>query len=168
MADQRYLNVLAESYKNASSWETRKQILSIMTDLASYSVISSFISGITKYRYTAANLHRLQFGRGVPVPAQTSVRVRVDLKQLDHFLSFITSPHLVQDLPFGQNKVNIYDMVWKPFVLGDCVPSAGSWLKNALSFYCFDNSQFRQLGVRNGYQLFVLPIRAISYGIFCQ
>jgi hypothetical protein len=46
MADQRYLNVLAESYKNALSWETRKQILSIMTDLASYSVISSFISGI--------------------------------------------------------------------------------------------------------------------------
>ncbi|CAB4002468.1 Retrovirus-related Pol poly from transposon 412 [Paramuricea clavata] len=37
MADQRYLNVLAESYKNASSWETRKQILSIVTDLASYS-----------------------------------------------------------------------------------------------------------------------------------
>jgi L-rhamnose mutarotase len=86
IADQRYLNVLAESYKNASSWETRKQILSTMTDLASYSVISSFIPGITKYRYTAANLHRLQFVRGVPVPAQTSVRVRVDLKQLDHFL----------------------------------------------------------------------------------
>ena len=107
MADQRYLNVLAESYKNASSWETRKQILSIMTDLASYSVISSFISGITKYRYTAANLHRLQFGRGVPVPSQTSVRVRVDLKQLDHFLSFITSPHLVQDLPFGQKHLTL-------------------------------------------------------------
>jgi hypothetical protein len=48
-------------------------------------------------------------------------------------------------------------MVWKPFVLGDCVPRAGSRLKNPLSFYCFDNSQFRQLGVRNGYQLFVLP-----------
>jgi hypothetical protein len=35
--------------------------------------------------------------------------------------------------------VNIYDMVWKPFVLGDCVPCAGSRLKNpltALSFYC--------------------------------
>jgi hypothetical protein len=32
--------------------------------------------------------------------------------------------------------VNIYDMVWKPFVLGDCVPCAGSRLKNPLSFYC--------------------------------
>jgi hypothetical protein len=30
----------------------------------------------------------------------------------------------------------VYDMVWKPFVLGDCVPCAGSRLKNPLSFYC--------------------------------
>ena len=89
-----------------SSWETRKQILSIMTDLASYSVISSFIPGITKCRYTAANLHRLQFGCGVSVPAQTSAHV-VDLKQLNHFLSFITSPHLVQDLPFGQKHLTL-------------------------------------------------------------
>jgi hypothetical protein len=49
MADQRYLNVLAESYKNASSLETGKQILYIMNDLPSYSVISSFIPGITKH-----------------------------------------------------------------------------------------------------------------------
>jgi hypothetical protein len=54
MAYQRYLYVLAESYKNASSWETPKQILYIMTYLPSYYVISSFIPGITKHRYTAA------------------------------------------------------------------------------------------------------------------
>ncbi|XP_031575425.1 uncharacterized protein LOC116309034, partial [Actinia tenebrosa] len=107
MADQRYLDALAESYKNASSWDTRKQVLSIMTDLASYAVISSFIPGLTKYRYTAANLHRLQFGRGVPVLVQTSARIRIDSKQLDHFLSFITSPHLVQDLPFGQKHLTL-------------------------------------------------------------
>ena len=28
--------------------------------------------------------------------------MRVDESQLDHFLCFITSPHVVQDLPFGQ------------------------------------------------------------------
>lgn len=107
MADQRYLDALAESYKNASSWDTRKQVLSIMTGLASYAVISSFIPGLTKYRYTAANLHRLQFGRGASVPVQTSARIRIDPKQLDHFLAFITSPHLVQDLPFGQKHLKL-------------------------------------------------------------
>ena len=29
----------------------------------------------------------------------------MDLSQLDHFLAFITSPHLVQDLSFGQKHV---------------------------------------------------------------
>ena len=35
------------------------------------------------------------------------MRVRVERQQLDHFLSFITSPHLVQDLPFGQNMLTL-------------------------------------------------------------
>lgn len=106
-ADKRYLEALAESYQNASSWDIRRQILSIMTDLASYSIISSFIPGLTKYRYTTANLHRMQYGRGVSVSVQSIARIRIDPKQLDHFLSFITSPHLVQDLPFGQKKLTL-------------------------------------------------------------
>jgi hypothetical protein len=35
-------------------------------------------------------------------------------------------------------------------------------------FLLLDNSQFRKLGKGNGYQVFVLPTRAISYGIFCK
>ena len=35
------------------------------------------------------------------------MRVRAERQQLDHFLSFITSPHLVQDLPFGQNMLTL-------------------------------------------------------------
>ena len=38
---------------------------------------------------------------------------------------------------------------------------AGSRLKNPLSVLLFDNSQFRKLGEGNGYQVFVLPTRAI-------
>ena len=96
-ADHRYLEALAEAYCNANSWDTRRQILSILTGVAGYKVIASFIQGLTKYRYTVANLHRLQFGLGAPVPFQPSTRIRVDLKQLDQFLFlfFITSPHLI-------------------------------------------------------------------------
>ena len=36
------------------------------------------------------------------MPVQRSPRMRLNECQLDHFLSFITSPHVVQDLPFGQ------------------------------------------------------------------
>lgn len=106
-ADHRYLEALAETYNNASSWDTRRHVLSIMAGLASFSVIASYIPGLTKYRYTSANLHRLQFGRGVPVPVQKISRIRVDPAQLTHFLSFITSPHLVQDLPYGLKHLTL-------------------------------------------------------------
>ena len=105
--DHRYLEALAEAYCNANSWDTRRQILSVMTGVAGYKVIASFIQGLTKYRYTVANLHRLQFGRGAPVPVQPWTRIGVDLKQLDHFLFFIASPHLIQDLPFGQKHLTL-------------------------------------------------------------
>ena len=38
-ADKKYLEYLAEAYQNAHSWDTRRQVLSIMADLIPYSVI---------------------------------------------------------------------------------------------------------------------------------
>ena len=32
-ADDKYLKSLAEAYQNASSWDTRRQVLSVMADL---------------------------------------------------------------------------------------------------------------------------------------
>lgn len=59
-----YLQALAEAYHNAASWDTRRQVLSIMAGVGSYNAIALYIPGLTRYRYTMANLHRLQFGRG--------------------------------------------------------------------------------------------------------
>ena len=97
-----YLEALAEAYGNANGWDTRRQILSIMAGIASYKAISVFIPGLSRYHFTIANLHRLQFGRGTSMTYQPLVRV---MKY--HFLSFIKSPHLVQDLPFGQNMLTL-------------------------------------------------------------
>ena len=33
--------------------------------------------------------------------------MRVDRKQLDHFINFITSGHLIQDLPFGEKHLKL-------------------------------------------------------------
>ncbi|KAK3736782.1 hypothetical protein QZH41_002391 [Actinostola sp. cb2023] len=54
-----------------------------------------------------ATLHSVQYGRNVPLPAKTGPRLKIDIEQLDHFLSFITSPHLVQDLPFGEKQLQL-------------------------------------------------------------
>ena len=67
-ADQRYLEALTEAYNNADSWDTHRQILSVMTGVAGCKILATFIPGLTRYRYSRANLHRLQFGRGAPVP----------------------------------------------------------------------------------------------------
>lgn len=39
-----------------------------MAGVASDEAISTFIPGITPYRYTTANLHGLQYGRAASVP----------------------------------------------------------------------------------------------------
>ena len=90
--DQKYLEALAETYQNANSWDTRRQVLSIMAALIPYSVLQQFIPGITDYRIKESRKHAIQHGRGVPLPATKSPRIWVDECQLDHFLSFITSP----------------------------------------------------------------------------
>ena len=54
-----------------------------------------------------ANLHRVQYGRNAPVPTRESPRLRIDPKQRDRFLGFITSPHLVQDLSFGEKHLQL-------------------------------------------------------------
>ena len=102
-----YLEALAEAYSNADSWGTRRQVLSVRTGVASFKAISEFIPGLTQYRYTMANLHHVQYGQNAPVPTSESPRLRIDPKQLDHFLGFITSPHFVQDLPFGEKHLQL-------------------------------------------------------------
>ncbi|CAB3980177.1 Hypothetical predicted protein [Paramuricea clavata] len=62
-AEKAYLEALAEAYKTADSWDTRRQVLSTMSDTANFNVISEYIPGLTHYRFTMANLRRLQYGR---------------------------------------------------------------------------------------------------------
>ncbi|CAH3108923.1 unnamed protein product [Porites lobata] len=46
-ADRKYLEALAETYKNASAWDTRRQVLSIMADLVPIEHLQSYLPGIT-------------------------------------------------------------------------------------------------------------------------
>ena len=76
--------------------------------LASFAKIQEWIPGLTKYRYTMARQHILLHGRGTPVPSQSlRTRMVVPQEKLAHFLDFITSPHIIQDLPFGEKVVSL-------------------------------------------------------------
>ena len=105
--DPAFMEALAEAYNNAATWDTRLQILSSMADLVPLDIIQKFLPGITKHRFTSAREHEVVYGRGAPVPVHKSPRMRVTEQQLDHFLDFIVSPHIVQDLPFGQKHLKL-------------------------------------------------------------
>ena len=108
-ADEKYLKSLAETYQNAASWDTRRQIFSIMADLVPYSLLQRYLPGITEYRIKSARQHAAKFGRGSALLVSKSPRMRVNYAQLDHFLDFNTSPHVILDLPFGQRLLSLSD-----------------------------------------------------------
>ncbi len=102
-----YLQSLAVTYEYTTGWDTCQQILSIMADLAPLSTLQKYLPGITKHRVNTARHHKELYGCGAPIQETRSTRMRVSPVQLDHFLTFITSPHVIQDLPFGQRNLQL-------------------------------------------------------------
>ena len=122
-SDMKYLIVLPETYSNAASGNVRKQVLSIMADLTTFEEIRKFIPGLTRYMFCEVRKHQLLSGRGAPVVSKSAPRCKIDLKELDHFLSFITSPYIIQDLPFGEKflKLSSREVVQMPNVIRESV-----------------------------------------------
>ena len=94
-------------YNNASTWGTRRQILSVIADLTTFERMQAYIPDLTELRFKKARKHKIQHGRGVPLSLKKRPRLRVSSEQLDHFLTFITSPPVIQDLPFGQRYLHL-------------------------------------------------------------
>ena len=107
--DVTLMEALAECYQAAGRWETRRQILSIMADKVRYKTLLKFIPGLTKYRFTEAKRHCLTYGRGAPVQSVRAPRTDVTFSQIEHFIAFITSSQIVQDLPFGERSITLSD-----------------------------------------------------------
>ena len=88
--DEVLMEALAECYRNASNWQTSRQILSIMADKVSYKVLKKWIPNLTRYRLSVARKHILIEGRSATLSPQSSqTRMVVSQTRLDHFLDFI-------------------------------------------------------------------------------
>lgn len=70
--------------------------------------------------------------------------MRVDSGQLDHFLTFITSSHIVQDLPFGQRflKLSNGDVLETPNIIRTMIPER---IVQQYQAYC-EETQFKPFG----------------------
>ena len=102
------MDAIADCYKNASTWQVRRQILSIVAGKLTFRKMQRWLPDLTRYRFSAARDHALRQGKGAPppsVPRQT--KMFVTQTQIDHFRDFITSPHIIQDLPFGKKSITL-------------------------------------------------------------
>ena len=120
--DLRLMDALAECYNNASDWISKRQILSIMADKVNFRVLQRWLPGLTRYRFNVARHHLLLHGRGSIVPATRCTRMYVSAEKLDHFLNYITSAHIVQDLPFGEKMLSTKEEIVMPNVVRTLIP----------------------------------------------
>ncbi|PFX14487.1 hypothetical protein AWC38_SpisGene21349 [Stylophora pistillata] len=105
--DSSLMECLAECYNNAGHWSSQRQILSIMADKVNFKDLQRWIPDLSRYRFNIARHHFLLHGRGANVQSVKGTRMYIAPEKLDHFLSFITSTHIVQDLPFGKKTMKL-------------------------------------------------------------
>ena len=73
-----------------------------------YAELVAHISRLTRYEFTAARRHTLEVGAGLTAQSEAKqIREKVDPVKIDHFLDFITSSTIVQDLPFGRKTLTL-------------------------------------------------------------
>lgn len=133
--DETMMSALAECYRAADSWETCRQILSIMADKFALNHLRHWIPYLSQYRFTEARRHCLVCGRGAPVLTVPTPRMRVSTAQIDHFIGFINSTHIIQDLPFGERTIMLStkETIKVPNVIRMIIPE---WIAILYMAYC--------------------------------
>ena len=88
--DNVLMNALTECYSNASTWDIRRQILSIMADMVTFQTLKKWIPDLTGYRFSTARKHTyaLLHGRGVSPPQAPQTKLFVSPTEVDQFLDF--------------------------------------------------------------------------------
>ena len=117
-----------------------------MADKLSLNELRKFLPTITRYCYNIARTHRLLHGRGVPISVNINDRLRVNHAKLEHFISFITSPHIIQDVPFGEKiiKLSTGEAITTPNVIRTMIPERivqqNQQYSSETSFTCLSRS----------------------------
>ena len=122
--DKELMYTLANCYKNANEWDSRRQILSIMADKVSLATIQQWIPGLTSYRFKVARQHAAVHGSGKLLPTNAQTKSFIPEAKLAHFLDFITSSHVIQDLPFGAKTITLStnEVIQVPNVVRNMIP----------------------------------------------
>lgn len=145
------LTALIESYKQATHSSTRKNILSVIADKLSLNDLQKLIPGLSRSRFTAARRHGVQYGAEALAThigkKETILRQKINPAQVEHFIEFITSQNVIQDLPFGTRKLRLTsgEEINIPNVIRLLIPSR---LVDQYLHFCHETG-FKPLGKSN-------------------
>ncbi|XP_076089050.1 uncharacterized protein LOC143059440 [Mytilus galloprovincialis] len=95
---------IVTSYRKVEFWQQGRQVLSVLASRMSFKDLLSILPEVTSHRYYAALSHSKKIGPALPIPEKKLHRQKLDPERLDSFLDFITSSHVVRDLPFGEKN----------------------------------------------------------------
>ncbi|CAC5400064.1 unnamed protein product [Mytilus coruscus] len=87
--------------------------------------LNRFLSFSAQYKFKAAKKHCKEFGTGEPVMKTKQTREKFDTDQLEHFIEFITSGHIIKDQPFGEKTLKLTngEIIKIPSVIRSLAPS---------------------------------------------
>ena len=105
--DSSLLEAMVECYENCSHWSGHRQMLSIIADKVRFAILQKWLPDLSKYCNNIARHHLFLHGRGTEVPQQKQRRIKMSPEKLDHFLAFITSAKIIQDLSFGEKTLKL-------------------------------------------------------------
>ena len=78
-----------------------------MADKVPLKELTQYIPGIPSYRSNVVRHHKPLNGRGAVVSVDIARPMKVDYAKVDHLLIFITSPRIVQYMPFGERMLKL-------------------------------------------------------------
>ena len=134
---------LTEAYSRAEHWSTKRQLLSIVAADLPTRLLKSEFPGLIDWKIRAArsqayfqgsleNAARLLLcksfflaGRGTIPDATRAPIERYTKEQIIHFITFIQSPHITTDMPFGEKKLKLSnaEKLIVPDVIRNAIPS---------------------------------------------
>lgn len=100
-------DAIVQAYIAADSWQTKRQILSLLVHQSSKKDLQQLIPGLSTWCIDQARRHTAETGAGQPVPHKPIVRTRLHPVKADHFIDFISSPTLLQDVAFGTKTLHL-------------------------------------------------------------
>lgn len=119
------IDVLIKAHDQASTWQTKRQILSLFANDLSRIELQELIPGLSKWRIDQARQHAIEAGRGQLVPENPIFRQKIDPVKVDHFISYISRPDLLQDVAFGTKtlKLDSGERIIIPAIIRTLIPS---------------------------------------------